>query len=67
MKVRIVEVSDGKNKHYKLQEKYFLFWNDSTEPEYGMIWPTFDTLDEAENFVNRMYNQKESVVKEYSF
>ena len=66
MRVRIVEVIDGnKERYYKIQEKWFLLWNDSCDLETGMIWPTFKTLEEAEEYVRSTYMQAERVVKEY--
>ena len=67
MKVRIVEVSEGKRKYYKLQEYHLWTWWDQTEPENGMLWPTFETLKEAEDLVDSMYNVRERVVREYEY
>jgi len=68
--VRIVKVSDKKEKdtYYKIQERLFgfLWWYDLTEPQYNMIYPTFDTLEDAERWVERMYFVQETVVKEYT-
>ena len=79
-KVRIVEVTNGEkplsktqncfrsgSTFYKIQEKHLGIWWDHTEPEYGMLWPTFDTLEEAEEWVSHNYYQSERVVKEYTF
>jgi len=78
MRIRIVEVSipkgvadDGSKpvrikKYYKLQSSLLgLVWCDQSEPEYGMIYPTFDTLEEAQRYVQRTYFEKETVVAEY--
>lgn len=78
MRIRIVEVSapqgavdDGSKpvrtkKYYKLQSSWFgWIWWDQSDPEYGMIYPTFDTLEEAQRYVQRTYFEKETVVAEY--
>ena len=72
--LRIVKVSApeelkslaGRNEYYKIQERFlgFLWWDDLTEPENGMTYPTFDTLDEAKSWVARMYFLREEVVTE---
>jgi hypothetical protein len=73
--LRIVKVSvpeemrktGASKENYKIQKRFLgcLWWDDLTEPENGMTYPTFDTLEEAEAWVARMYFQKEIVVKEY--
>ena len=66
MKVRIVERDNGHEKSYIPQTSLFgLLWSDmqvddNTPAVYG-----FDTLDEAEAFVDRVFCVKEKVVKEY--
>ena len=69
MKVRIVEVSSrdktgGTKRYYKLQTSWFgWIWSDETEPQYGMLYPTFDTYEDAENYVLRTYFETERIVK----
>ena len=72
--LRIVKVSApeefkslvGRNVYYKIQERFlgFLWWKDLTEPEDGMTYPTFGTLDEAKSWVASMYFLREEVVME---
>ena len=79
MKIRIVEVTNGDfttidkpnevkchRKYYKLQTSWLgWIWWDQTEPEYGFIYPTFDTLEAAEEWVNYYYLENERVVREF--
>ena len=81
MRIRIVEVSIPKNeyvdfpndshlkqvrKYYKLQTSWLgLVWWDKTDPEYGMVYPTFDTVEEAKDYIRRMYFEQEIVAAEY--
>lgn len=67
MKVRIVEVSRGDHKFWKIQTSLLgLVWWDETHPVLPCIYPTFDSLLEAEKYVERMYFEKEKVSKEYT-
>lgn len=67
MKVQIVERDNGHEKCYVPQTSLFgLLWSDmqvddNTPAVYG-----FDTLKEAEAFVDRVYFEKEKVVKSYN-
>lgn len=52
--------------YYKLQTSYLgWIWSDETEPESGRLYPTFDTLEEAEKFVVKTWFEQEIVIKEY--
>ena len=72
--VRIVEVLNGDPtcpKHkprnfYKIQQRLWnLFWTDCRAYD-GRIWPTFDTLEEAEDYVSKTFFCNERVVREYN-
>ena len=81
MRIRVVEVSvpSGEyvdlpkdshlkriTKYYKLQSSLLgWIWTDLSDPIYGMIYPTFDTLEEANNYIRRTYGEQETVVAEY--
>ena len=67
MKVRIVEVSSGDRKFWKIQTSLLgLVWWDETHPELPCLYPTFDSLSGAEEYIEHMYFQKEKVAKEYT-
>ena len=67
MKVRIVEYDNGHEKCYRPQTSLFgLLWSDmqvddNTPAVYG-----FETLKEAEAFVDRLFFVKKKVVKSYN-
>ena len=81
MRIRVVEVSIPagehvdlpKDSHLKRVTKYYKLqssllgwlWSDLTDPIYNMVYPIFDTLEEANDYIRRTYGERETVVAEY--
>jgi hypothetical protein len=64
---RIIRVSNYDKSHYKVQEKGWFFWSDVTfwDSWWDMtFYKRFQTVEEAEQWINRQKKPIESIVKE---
>jgi hypothetical protein len=64
---RIIRISNIENSHYKVQEKGWFFWSDVVCWDAWLdvtFYERFQTIEEAEQWINRQRKPIETVVKE---